>query len=461
MINYRKERNMKYKLVSGLGIFVVLPAIAGARLPAVNMSAGAISARAQYGVAVEKATNDAKTVKTISASKLVPVSNGERGATVKKNVVQRSAKKKSAVSKDTGEKISANAEYLIPNRPSSDLWARTDTPLRMPRANEFSVITSDSVLPEESLDSFADNDIQEVRARVNSLDAQLARLADLQAKAEASVKSSHTVSTRPSVETSIYPADAVAMNFNNEIAPSESRSIPKSVVRDDLSSNGDVKVSRMVVARDDLVGDDVIMRSVNKKDSAAKIQDVRDDMTKMSPSELRRAFRKTFLSENKHLSTYSIDDKYDVASDLSSSFEGFTSARDLSEDSAKIRPLEIKIRFRNSDSALSRDNYNLLSEYAGIVVSNPKRAIQVAIPEMLTTSTDARKLTARRLAIIEQVLRDTGVAEQRIVPVLSSRDEEGFVLRIISNEQYETLTRQKRNMFGDKVGSKTYKSMTW
>ena len=123
--------------------------------------------------------------------------------------------------------------------------------------------------------------------------------------------------------------------------------------------------------------------------------------------------------------------------------------------------LEIKIRFRNSDSALSRDNYNLLSEYAGIVVANPKRAIQVAIPEMATTTMDARKLAARRLAIIEQVLRDTGVSEHRIVPVLSAREEEGFVLRIISNEQYESLTRQKYNMFGDKVGSKTYKSMTW
>ena len=449
---------MKYKLVSGLGIFVVLPAIAGARLPAVNMSAGAISARAQYGAIAAEEANNAKTVKTISARKLVPVSKDERGATVKRNVVQRSAKKKSAVNKDTGEKISATAEYLVPKRPSSDLWAKTDAPLRMPRASEFSVITSDSVLPEENINSYASNEseIKAISARVSSLDEQLARLADLQAKAEASVKSQHATVTRPAIETSIYPADSVAINRHSEIAPDESRNIPKSVVRDD---NG-INVSRMVVARDDLIGDDVIVRSV-KKESNSKIQDVRDDMTKMSPSELRRAFRKTFLSENKHLSTYSIDDKFDVASDMSSSFEGFTSARDLSEDSAKIRPLEIKIRFRNADSALSRDNYNLLSEYAGIVVSNPKRAIQVAIPEMLTTTADARKLTARRLAIIEQVLRDTGVAEQRIVPVLSARDEEGFVLRIISNEQYETLTRQKRNMFGDKVGSKMYKSMTW
>ncbi|MBO4746176.1 MAG: hypothetical protein J5613_03875 [Alphaproteobacteria bacterium] len=455
---------MKYTLVSGLGILVVLPAIAGARLPAVNMSAGAVSARAQYGAVTENAVNEPKPVRTISARKLVPVTKNADGTVVKKNVVSRTAKKKSTVSKNTGEKISANAEYLIPNRPSSDLWARADTPLRMPHADEFSVIKSDYELPEENISSFASTSRQEeiksMSARVSSLDKQLARLIDLQTKAEAAAKAPTVASTRSSVETNIYPAESVAVNRNSEIAPIEIRNIPKSVVRDTVASDDDVKLSRMVVPRDDLIGDDVVVRSV-KKDSSAKIQDVREDMSKMTPTELRRAFRKTFLSENKHLSTYPIDDRFDVASDLSSSFEGFTSARDLSEDADKIRPLEIKIRFRNADSALSRDNYNLLSEYAGVVVANPKRAIQVAIPEMLTTTADARKLTARRLAIIEQVLRDTGVSEQRIVPVLSARDDEGFVLRIISNEQYETLTRQKRNMFGDKVSSKTYKSMTW
>ena len=167
------------------------------------------------------------------------------------------------------------------------------------------------------------------------------------------------------------------------------------------------------------------------------------------------------MSENKHLSTYPIDDRFDVVSDMESSIEGFTSARDLSESPDKIRPLEIKISFRNADAALSRDKYNLLSEYASIVVANPKRAIQVAIPAIATETSDSRKLAAKRLAIVEQVLRDTGVAEQRIVPVLSERNEEGFVLRIISNEQFETLTKQKRNMFGDTFGTKTYKSMSW
>ena len=121
----------------------------------------------------------------------------------------------------------------------------------------------------------------------------------------------------------------------------------------------------------------------------------------------------------------------------------------------------MKISFRNADSALSRANYNLLTEYAAIVVNKPTRAIQIAIPQYMTEKTDERKLAARRLAIVEQALIDNGVSKQRIVPVLSSRNEPSFVLRIISSDEYETLTKQSRNMFGDTVSQKTYKSMSW
>jgi hypothetical protein len=181
----------------------------------------------------------------------------------------------------------------------------------------------------------------------------------------------------------------------------------------------------------------------------------------LNPTQLRQAFRKTFLSENKHLSTFSIDDKFDVVSDMATASEGFTARRDLSEQDSGIRPLEIKIKFRDDDSALSRANYTLLTEYAGIVMNKPTRAIQVAIPQYMTTDSDTRKLAARRLAIIEQVLTDNGISENRIVPVLSQRNEPSFVLRMISSDQYDTLTQQKRDMFGDSVGKKTYKSMSW
>ena len=432
---------MKQKLVSGLGILLVLPAFAGARLPAVNTS-GAVSARAQYGAPVPVVTKN---------TNAQPIAVESTTRTAKKRVVARTSKKPATaknLSVDMGEKIAA-AEYLVPNRPSSDLWAKSDTPLRMPRVNEFSVITSNDALPEEYIATTpTTNEFAELSAKTSSLDAQIARLMELQRRADESIKPREKIT---------YTAQSAVLPARAETSP-----VPESVIKPYVANDTDdgVRVARVVVPRDDLIGSDVVRRAV-KKDNETKIQEVREDMTKMSPAELRRAFRKTFLSENKHLSTYPIDDRFDVVSDIGAFAEGFTSARDLSEDAEKIRPLEIKIGFKNSDSALSRDNYNLLAEYAGTVVANPKRAIQVAIPVGVTQTADARKLAARRLAIIEQVLRDTGVSEQRIVPVLSQRDEEGFVLRIISNEQFETLTKQKRNMFGDTVGSKTYKSMSW
>jgi outer membrane protein OmpA-like peptidoglycan-associated protein len=206
--------------------------------------------------------------------------------------------------------------------------------------------------------------------------------------------------------------------------------------------------------------DDVVVRAVAKPAAEPKFASMDSDMSKMSPSELKKAFKKTYLSENKHLSAYKIDDRFDVASEPATSIEGFTAVSDLSE-SGGVRPLEIKIGFRGDDSALSRDNYNLLSEYASIVTNNPKRAIQISIPERATRSLDDRKLAARRLAIVEQVLRDTGVSEARIMPVLASRNDDSFVLRVISSDQYETMTQKKRDMFGDNISSKTYRSMSW
>lgn len=436
---------MKYITVSGLGLLLVFPAFAGARLPAVNMSGAAVSARAQYGLAAGGTGDVARPVLVVAAR------TADLNRATQKRVVARTAT-------PAKEDVAMAPEYLVPNRPSSDLWARVDTPLRMPHASEFSVLTSNEILPEESIEpvsSFARNDeIHELAARTSALDSQIARLMDMQRHAEESVVAHNTM---PSVETEIFSNAPVAVNPTREIAATPEK-IPTRTIAENVVDDG-VKLSRLVVPRDD-AGEDVIVRAT-RKNSSPKIKEVRNDMTKMTPSELRRAFRKTFLSENKHLSTYPIDDRFDAVSDMDTSIEGFTSERDLSEDYERIRPLEIKIKFKNTDAALSRENYNLLSEYAGIVVSNPKRAIQIAIPEGATETTDLRKLAARRLAIVEQVLRDTGVSENRIVPVLSQRDDESFVLRIISNEQYETLTSQTRTKYGRDTGSKTYKSLSW
>lgn len=447
---------MRHIAVSALSLFVILPAWASARLPVVNIAAGGVSARAAFG--------DVVATPTVTKVAVAPVQKN-------KKVIARSAKKTVAstpvvttqnTSVDTGERIAARDDILSPHRPSADLWARSasDAPLRMPDASEFAVYRTDSLLPEENIDSSRVASTRDVIARTENVsanvptptaalsefDAQIAHLNELQQRANASVAAANNTGVATASRT--RRADVTVRS------PIVSKATP--APQKIKTSNDDVALSRLVVPMDN---NDVIVRAVEKSESP-RITAVRDDMTKMSPTELRKAFRKTFLSENKHLSTYQMDNRFDVASDMTTSIEGFTARRDLSEVGG-IRPLEIKIKFRDDDSALSRDNYNLLSEYAGIVVANPTRAIQVGIPQNVANSSDARKLAARRLAIVEQVLRDSGVSEQRILPVLSQRNEDGFVLRMISNDQYETLTQKRRDIFGDTIGKKTYKSMSW
>ena len=391
-----------------------------AYLPVVDVSRGDISARAAFGeeVAVKKHDN----VKNVAQ-------NGE------KKVVARSNKKT-----NTPKVAAATNDILKPNRPSANLWARNvEEPLRMPRMDEIAVFNSTALLPEESLDEskslVARNSSEKIDKNVamdeiKKLRAEIANLAKLQKETEEKI-----VRARPAAVRT-----PIAGNAN---------------VKPKNENNDGVSVRREIVALD-------TPKQIEKQENKVvepRVASVKNEMTKMSPNELKKAFKKTYLSENKHLSTYQVDDRFDAASEMS--IEGFSAQRDLSEMDAGVRPLEIKINFMNGDSGLSRENYNLLSESASIVVNNPKRAIQIAIPESATHTKEARKLASKRLAIVEQVLRDTGVADQRIVPVLSQRDDDVFVLRIISGDTFESLTQQKRNMFGDSVSKKTYKSMSW
>lgn len=457
---------MRQIAISVLSLFIALPAFADARLPVVNLSSAGVSARAAFGepiVTPAKQTRNTTTVAKKSDTKTSDTTTQKRvaarGATPTKTVAP-------SPSTDSGEQIVAAADVLSPRRPSADLWAHntssTVAPLRLPTPDEFSVIRSDDLLPEESLNSTSTNSPSPRATRVaaapqvteplSELDAQIARLNELQRRADESV--------RVAAATVAEPAPTPSRVASRRVVARPTATTAAPVVAQNTVDDTDVKLSQMVVPMDDInSSDDVVVRAVKRAESP-RIAAVRDDMTKMSPSELRRAFRKTFLSENKHLSTFQIDDRFDVASDMTENAMGFTSARDLSE-SGGIRPLEIKINFRNDDAALSRDNYNLLTEYAGIVLSNPTRAVQVSIPQSVASDDDARKLAARRLAIIEQVLRDNGISEQRILPVLSARDEDGLVLRMISLDQYETLTKRQRDVFGDTVSKKTYRSMSW
>lgn len=407
MIRMEGKETMRFITVSILSVLVVMPTVAMARLPVVNIASAGVSARSAFGEEVAKTnTKVAESTRT-------------------RTVVARTAQKPmTATPVDTGEQLLTVNDVLLPQRPSDDLWAKNSTSttndfaLRMPTANEFSVIRSDSLLPEESIGK------KIVTAPVP------APVLTPMAKNNNQVESPKQLQKRTS-----------ARNASGEIvAATKTKTQGKSTQRTASIKNKDV-----------------IVRDVKKKNTPRIIM-ARDDMTNMNPAELRQAFRKTFLSENKHLSTYP-DDEFDVASNMSATVARFSSQRDLSEEN-RIRPLEIKIKFRNDDSALSRDNYNLLMEYAGIVVRKPTRAIQLGIPKRMTKTKNGRKLAARRLAIVEQALIDNGVSQQHIIPVLSNDTDSGLTLRIISSDQYETLSQQQRDIFGGDTDNQASR-MSW
>lgn len=392
---------LKFLISPALSLIFIGSAFAGASLPFVNVSRS-VSARAMYG--------DAPEVKNSSVS------------VAKK---QESENKKVQVSA-----LKPSTDVLVPRRPSENLWAQQKN---SPRSSEK---IAEFVLPEETLDEAPKVETTKIVLRPAPQIEQPKKIIEKVVDKEALAKAYEAgrISELQRIADKALAARPVESKTRKLVVPMDDASVAVTSVRS-------VKTSPMT----------------EEENFAYKNSD-NIPLTKLSPMQLKRAFKKTYVSENKHLSTYRALDKFDTVSDssedISTSIQGFDSSRDLSE-SSDIRPLEIKIRFNNEDSALSRDNYMLLSEYAGIVVSNPKRAVQVSIPEHATRSFDGRKLAAKRLAIIEQVLRDTGVPEQKVVPVLADRDDDALVLRVISNDVYQSLTQNR----GKK--KTTTKSLSW
>ncbi len=124
--------------------------------------------------------------------------------------------------------------------------------------------------------------------------------------------------------------------------------------------------------------------------------------------------------------------------------------------------LHMKIEFDKKSSALSTESINLLRSFGQIVVDKPTNSIEISLPMSVMNNIDKKKLTARRLAIVANVLRNTGISDKQINPVLSSRDEDSFAFRIISNDK---IVQHKvgggKDIMGDETSSKIYDLMKW
>ena len=73
-----------------------------------------------------------------------------------------------------------------------------------------------------------------------------------------------------------------------------------------------------------------------------------------------------------------------------------------------------------------------------------------------------KKLTARRLSIVSNILRNAGISDRQILPVLTDRDEDSFSFRVVSNDTYSKLRISKgADIFGEEENVKEYNVMKW
>ncbi|MCL2629192.1 MAG: hypothetical protein FWD33_00630 [Alphaproteobacteria bacterium] len=464
-----------------IGIFAIVAAlasfqaVAAARLPSVSLERGPVSAKELFGV------------KTIM-SKETPATASARSVTSRPapRPIQQPQNNQSA-------------DVLLPRRPNSELWvsgqrqqgdfesrppqqlpptrpAAAPTAIRMPQAHEFVRLHDDFELPEESLLGTPAPRIARAATMPEVLPPDPLPVPIIrQAQVQQPTRVAQRPAVRPAHNRQAQLDNAIAKmieNKNNERAAARVAAPRPQPVREQVISAAPTpNVGATLTARTAEPSQDQrqrvletkpVVRVAPREEFALKNPEPQN-INQLSPRALKQAFQKAYISENRHLSTFSPMDDFDMASDNweVTVREGFVGNQSINASAAQPRTLEIRMSFANNDSALTQDNFNILSEYAAMVANNPKRAIQISVSEDAVRNTDAKRLAARRLAIINQVLIDSGVHESRIIPVLSERTDGTFVLRIISTDQFQILRQTERDQFGDRRSQTTTRSMTW
>lgn len=124
--------------------------------------------------------------------------------------------------------------------------------------------------------------------------------------------------------------------------------------------------------------------------------------------------------------------------------------------------LQMKIDFQDGSSAVSGESVNLIRSFAQVATDQPTNSIEITIPQSVMNNPTKKKLTARRLSIVSNILRNAGISERQIKPILTDRDENSFAFRIISNDEFKRLRISKGNdIFGEDENIKEYNIMKW
>lgn len=258
-----------------------------------------------------------------------------------------------------------------------------------------------------------------------------------------------------------------------------------------------------------------IKPEAKKSNSSTKKVPAKKKASRVASSEnIKKELHRAYLSGNQYLSAYEDDDEEDFEEDVDSEIDedfeeneeeyvddaGFKSqknVKDALEGKGDKKPpvveinskdikeklqtakksivapsgplkvgtrevLQMKIDFENGSSAISGESVNLIRSFAQIATEQPTNSIEITIPEGVMNSPNMKKLTARRLSIVSNILRNSGVSDKQILPVLSNRDDDSFAFRIVNNDAYSKLRVSKGvDMFGEEENVKEYNIMKW
>ena len=125
--------------------------------------------------------------------------------------------------------------------------------------------------------------------------------------------------------------------------------------------------------------------------------------------------------------------------------------------------LQMKIEFNPNDDAISSESVNIIRSFAQIVTDSPTQNIEIGISERAMGDDSTKKLTARRMAIVANILRHAGVADRQIAPVLTSRDIDSFSFRAVSGDRFENIVtrRGEADAFGEGEVVQSNSVMSW
>ncbi len=231
-----------------------------------------------------------------------------------------------------------------------------------------------------------------------------------------------------------------------------------------------------------------------------------------APVNLKQEFRKTYVSENKYLTSFeefplpklgldqgfgddpdmdlfkgpasapeapkaasvakapvlpplptsdSSDASSDEFADELAAFSEESSTESDHADTQNISVLQMKISFDEDASAVSSTNLDLITSFAQVLQNDPTNGVEIRISDQSMRELSKKKIAARRLAIISQILRDQGLKENQIKPVLSKREFDSVTLRVINLDQHQRLTTTKTDSLGKVIEERSHNIMEW